>query len=417
MKKWWISAAVAVVIIAFALPLSAGLFVGHYYTTEKLYDALLPDQLKANFSADNSPLKVVSFERGLFGAKGVIALSTGYGYGEPEWVIEQEFRYGWFLNDQFPYLAIVKTNDTLRVTFDEAKDILKDGILLSGTSTILPYISASAHYSSEAIRSEVQDIILDPITIDASYSAAASSASLRVNVPLLDMPDLYIEGFRIVSDGAYPLQTVRAESYSTVTLKWLKVREFELNDLSIIATDTLKPNALDTRVAITAASFKAEDLFVANNIRFNFDIIDQDFQTLEQLVEAAQNVDNSNPFGAINTLTPLLIQLSDKGAYVAINGAYNLNTYPSDFNIKIATDPTASFDLNFMPSIAQKFIVDLTATSDLRIMQAFGNDYQTENIKQLIAGGYIQEVSPNVVKATFQLKNGRTTLGGKSFPQ
>ena len=414
MKKWWIGAAVAVVIVIAVLPLTAGVYVAHLYTTEKLYGALGLDKLGAGFG---NSIKVISFERGLFGAKGVVALDTGY--GTPDLTIEQEFHYGWFLSDQFPYIAMIKTDDSLHIAADEyddfGNDILPNGVLLNGSSTILPYISASAHYSSVAINQQDIGVIVEPITLDAAYSAATSSVSLRFNVPLVDTPTLYLEDMRVIVDGAYPLQTVRAESYSNIMIKAIKSDDFELSNLSLTATDTLKPNALDTHIVMTVSSVKAEK-HLLNSIKLNVDAIDQDFETLEQLVDIAQNMDSSHPQTAYNTLAPLIVQLFDRGAHIAFSGAYNFDTYPSDFTVKISTDPAAQFDLNFIPSLLNKFIVEATATFDLRLVTAVSGVYEANAIKQLVEGGYIQEIKPNTFSANFQLKNGATSLGGKPFP-
>ncbi|MDR2034624.1 MAG: YdgA family protein [Helicobacteraceae bacterium] len=257
MKKFLIVAIVVVAVIAIATPIFTG-FVTQGYFADASGDirSPLPDPYKRIFAETgiNLTLTQKSYDRGLFGAKAVSAILfsesslRGIGSESEILIVESDLSFGWYLSNDFPYLHLVKSHTTFRLSDElrkQAPIVFDGGKVLEGDIYFTPNFAGKGVFVTPA--TSFQDTFdIKPIKIAFNYSPSGNSPHIEIDLSSISLRDeeVLFEGIRLVTDGNL-LDINNDSKYKLLVKKAVITDLIKLENFKIDNAQTIKGNFIN----------------------------------------------------------------------------------------------------------------------------------------------------------------------------
>ncbi|MDR0664962.1 MAG: YdgA family protein [Helicobacteraceae bacterium] len=393
MKKILAAAIIAVAVIAIVAPIVSGLVMSRALDFEKL-NAKLAQQLGSEGQLE---FRQLSYDKSLFGAKLVYAVTGDLFDGHSMLEIESDVSFGWYLTSDSPFVALFKSRDAVRISGealesirDELPDAIKDGVLLEGESAGIPYLLTSGKYATRDISYErgSNSLQIKPLTIDISVKGK-SDISLTAEQPYIEFKEgkenFKISEIALKTNGDLSGRLDKdSEAEFTIAKIDINVNRRggsahpSVDNLKIKSAQKVKGGLIDSVVEFSADKFSLlgvknalpdqQDIIV-DKPYFAFSIVKADAKTLEEIqkrIEVIQSrqANNRRADEEIFGLVPDIIAVFDKGAIFSNTISFSLNDAPVNYYATLTTDPQVTlpaFNLSkdYINSLTGKLIIDV----------------------------------------------------------
>jgi hypothetical protein len=401
MKKAIVCAIVFLALILCLAPIAASFLTVSYLNETKI---------GGFFSDLDLPItvKIDKLERSLFSAN----LRANVVSGTLILDLEQKYDFGWYLANDFPYIALVKTSDQLRINEKKLKIIKEDGIppfadglILSGESKILPYVGIYANYLVNEFNVKKSDgnVTIAPILCEASFNAINDVYAIALSLPSLyanvQSGDITIEYLSISGAGSYPPSLIN-DGESDIKIKRLEVIGkngvfFETIDFSLNAIAASGETTIDHRLNASAkrlsGAFHSDINETIDDFKLLYELTNLDKEALIELIET-----KGKGFSANRALSWF-----DKGAKMKIEAGFNIADKPYALLGSFATDKN-----EFIPGL--KPIVDINAS--FYSLENKLPQIVIEKLRKAISDGYIIERKDGSLFLHFHSERGATTI-------
>ncbi|MDR2639202.1 MAG: YdgA family protein [Helicobacteraceae bacterium] len=446
MKKFIVAAIVAIAVIAIAAPISMGFAVDRALNTDKINAKLA--ELSGLCAGDDLPfeIRVDSYERGLFGAKSVLAFGGAAFDGRDLLTIESDMSFGWFPSSGFPFVSLVKSHDRVRLSgdlLDEARKELpesfQDGVLIEGDSVFTPYASFSGAYASRELNYQERggSISAKPLTIQVSGDGK-HNLHFALNQPRIETisnddygkpASFLLEDLSARADG--DLGGVGNASAELVIKKIAfsnrrQTEKVDIDNISVRTAQTPKGGVVDS-VAIFAADsigvVSSGKTVNADKPSYTFAMTGIDAKgalDLQRRMRDIQCRQAENPQAAMEVfgLIDDIFALFDKGVEVSAKFEAAINDAPVNFNASLQTDPKVTLPkFSMSPDYAEKLASKLIINADFSAHQGILELFEIpELVLQMgTESGFVKQ-DGDLWKTDAHFKDNQWIINGKELP-
>ncbi|MDR2033625.1 MAG: YdgA family protein [Helicobacteraceae bacterium] len=433
MKKFIAAALVAIALVLVILPLSMG-FVAQGYLTQDGLKKFFPAQVRAQ----TAPFKIESksYERGLFGAKAVTAITySQFGSTIEIFEVKTDLSFGWHLSSSFPYFNLVKAHTVVSLSQEAlrqdrylANALKEGGKILEGDIYFTPGIGgASGELALPEIDSNRARVRSGSLKLNV---AGKDNVSLNFYLPLISYnypgrDSLKIEEVRLTANG--DLYDINGESQGELTIKSFEFDErLRVDDFKIVSYQKISGGVSNAYTEISAKEAKLLDAYTDVVPAIEKPVVSLALEKLERkaLADFSEKyqafLDSSasgrSDFEAMVSAAQSLFNLFDKGAVFTTKINFAIYDKSVDLFLKITTDPNVevpNFSRLSQDALLQKFVVDATLSAHNDVLELL--EAPLEVFAQFESEGYITN-KDDVWNFVFRLEKGETTLGGKPLP-
>ncbi|MDR1910724.1 MAG: YdgA family protein, partial [Helicobacteraceae bacterium] len=444
-----------IAIIAIATPIFTSFVTqGYFAAASGDIRSPLPEPYKRIFAQVpiNLTLEQKSYDRGLFSAKAVstIVFSESRRDGrigsESEILtIESDLSFGWYLSSDFPYLHLVKSHTTFRLSDElrkQARIVFDDGKVLEGDIYFTPNFAGKGVFATPATSFQEARTTFDikPIKIAFNYSPSDNSPHIEIDLSLLSFTNrndkVLFEGIRLVTDGnvldinddsKYKLLVKKAVITDLMKLENLKIDNAQtikgdfINGFGEFSADRL---AIQTRPKYDYISRETKEgkLITIDKPFLSIKTDNFDHKSLTKLYEVSQSLvaarrqDLEKAQAEVYALATKLFE----NAIITVKSSANFDRKPFEINAVFKLDPKIPFpQLDELEAYgAEKLLKKLIANVDISINQKIAEIFDAPNdfydgIDTLVKESYLKREG-DILSAIIHLENGDISINDKA---
>ncbi|MDR2152375.1 MAG: YdgA family protein [Helicobacteraceae bacterium] len=446
MKKFIVAAIIVVAVIGIAAPIASGFVFKN--TIDRIVD-------KANAyiqtqSGGTAPfeLRQVSYDKSLFGAKAVLALTGDAFDGDDAFLLESELSFGWFLSSNFPFVALVKSHDKIRLgdealkqLADELPEGIKDGVLLEGEIVGIPEVSLNGYYASREINFDDErrgtHIEIKPLTIRVN-AKGKHNISFTANLPYFEVNEdgekgVKINGVSLSADGDIFNPVGNAEAEFAIDKVDL-IGYFVLDSFKIKGVSKVKGGTIDS-----VAEYSVEKIDFNEPLGGKIESIEKPYLSLsiadasveiltrlQDRINELQKGINDRDDRVIEKETTAMIsdffEIFDKGAVFNIKASVSVNGAPLNFEASYKTDSSIKIPeysdaqaREFVFALIEKSIIDASLSvhkSALEVLEL----PDVESGLEALEGMGVAKREGDLIKTQAHFEKNKWTLNDKEAP-